>query len=262
IPPPASPPPGAAAGAGRTAGPPPASGQATRPAGPPAGADAGRGATPPGAMPPGAMPPGAQGAAGAGRAGGPPMAPPSPTTAVKQDFARLTLGMFAQSFSSYPLTFAYVGQAEAPQGKADVIEVKGAPNFTVRLFVNSVTHLPVMISWTTPVTPAQIVILAPGQVKPANTPPGARIQEGPAPPADTAPQEEKDKYTKAIADLRKEMMSKPIDNWMFYLDYKNTEGPMFPYKIRRAVGADPTEETTFDAFQINTKINPKKFEPV
>jgi hypothetical protein len=34
--------------------------------------------------------------------------------AVKQDFARLMLGMFASSFAGYPLTFTYAGQAEAP----------------------------------------------------------------------------------------------------------------------------------------------------
>jgi hypothetical protein len=257
IPPPATPPPGAGpAAGGRTAGPAPASGGAGRAAvPPPAGADAGGR---------GGMPPGAPGAAGPGpgRAAGPPVAPPSPTTSVKQDFARLTLGMFAQSFSSYPLTFTYVGQGEAPQGKADVIEAKGAPNFTVRLFVHSVTHLPIMISWTTPATPAQIIILTPGQARPANPPPGARIVDGPAVPADTASQEEKDKYVKAVADLRREQMAKPIDNWIFYMDYRNTEGPMLPYKIRRAVGSDTTEETTVDAYQINPKINPKKFEPV
>ena len=94
--------------------------------------------------------------AGVGRAGGP-ATPPSPAqletarktrvATVKEDFVRLTLGMFAGSFSSYPLTFKYVGQAEAPQGKADVVEAKAAPNFTVRLFVNSQTHLPIMVSW-------------------------------------------------------------------------------------------------------------------
>src|SRR4029450_6257837 len=70
--------------------------------------------------------------------------------AVKQDFVRLTLGMFAGSFSSYPLTFSYVGQAGDPQGKADVLEAKAPPNFTLRLFVNSETHLPIMVSWQAP----------------------------------------------------------------------------------------------------------------
>ena len=35
----------------------------------------------------------------------------------------------------YPLTFTYVGEAEAPQGKADVIDAKGPDNFTIRLFI-------------------------------------------------------------------------------------------------------------------------------
>src|SRR4051812_41743160 len=52
------------------------------------------------------------------------------TPTIKQDFARLMVGMFAASFSGYPLTFSYIGQAEAPQGKADVLEAKGTPNVT------------------------------------------------------------------------------------------------------------------------------------
>ena len=44
---------------------------------------------------------------------------------IKQDFARLMLGMFAGTSSAYPVTFTYVGKAEAPQGKADVLDVKG-----------------------------------------------------------------------------------------------------------------------------------------
>src|SRR4029453_11875504 len=57
----------------------------------------------------------------------------------KQDFARLMLGMFASSYSSFPLPFSYLAQAEAPQGKADVIDVKGPGNFTGRFFINSQT---------------------------------------------------------------------------------------------------------------------------
>ena len=68
-------------------------------------------------------------------------------TTARQDFARLTLGMFAASFDAYPMTFTHAGEAEAPQGKADVLDVKGDANFTARLFVDRATHLPLMISW-------------------------------------------------------------------------------------------------------------------
>jgi hypothetical protein len=219
------------------------------------------------------MPPGAAARAGAppapppgaaGRAAGAPaaMAPASPATSVKQDFVRLTLGLFATSFSSYPLTFKYVGQAEAPQGKADVLDVTGAPNFSVRFFVNMATHLPVMISWTQPASPAQVVIMLPGQPKPPNLPPGTVVVEGPAAPSATATQEEKDKFAKAVADLRKETLAKPIEYRIYYADYRDTDGLKFPYRLRRAIGPDTTEETTFDRFQINAKINPRKFEAI
>ena len=65
----------------------------------------------------------------------------------KKDFARLTLGMFAASFSSFPVEFTYAGQAEAPEGKADVIEVTGEGNFKAKLFIDTQSHLPLMLSW-------------------------------------------------------------------------------------------------------------------
>jgi hypothetical protein len=34
----------------------------------------------------------------------------------------------------------------------------------------------------------------------------------------------------------------------------------FPFRLRRAVGPDTIEETTFDGFKINSKIDAKKFE--
>lgn len=126
--------------------------------------------------------------------------------AVKQDFVRLTLGMFAASFSSYPLVFIYAGQAEAPQGKADVIDAKGAGNFAVRLFVDSETHLPVMVSWQAP------------------------------------------------------SQGKPVEYRVYYADYRDVGDLRFPFRTRRAIAGETVEETEFDRFRINPKIDPKKFE--
>jgi hypothetical protein len=99
---------------------------------------------------------------GAGRAGGvaaPPGGGPPPLSpaqqrviTVKQDFVRLTLGMFATSFSSYPLTFRYAAQGEAPEGKADILDVAGPANFSARFVVQRDTHLPVMLMWQIPAT--------------------------------------------------------------------------------------------------------------
>jgi hypothetical protein len=228
-------------------------------------------------------PPGPPPAAAQGRVGAPPPQPPSQpqldaaramrVAAVKQDFVRLTLGMFAGSFSSYPLTFTYVGQAEAPQGKADVLEAKAPPNFSVQLFINSQTHLPIMVSWKQ----------APGRAgggrgRGEGPPPEGRGRgeapqaegrgapprpEGAAPQAPpTAPPQGAPAAPGAAAPNagRAAAPPAPVEYRIYYADYRDVDGLQWPFRLRRATGQDTTEETTFDRFRINTKIDPKKFE--
>lgn len=155
--------------------------------------------------------------AGAPPAGGPPPGPGrgpggpgplSPLVAVKQDFARLMLGMFAASFPSVPLEFKYAALGEAPEGKADILDVSGPANLSMRFVVQRETHLPVMVMWSAP---------APGQPAPA-------------------------------------------EQRMYFADYRDVDGLKLPFRIRRSVGADTVEETTFDRIRINGKIDPRKFE--
>jgi hypothetical protein len=161
-------------------------------------------------------PPGAVAASASQGRGAPPEQQAAAQTArlatVKHDFARLALGMLAAS-PAYPLTFTYVGKAEAPQGTADVLDVKGPPGpgaFSGRLFVNADTHLPIMVTWTVP------------------------------PPPNNA--------------------SPPPESRLFFADYREVSGIQLPFRLRRALGSDTIEETTFDGFTINGKIDPKKFE--
>jgi hypothetical protein len=197
-----------------------------------------------------------------GRDGGPP-APPTPEqveaqrrtrlAAVKQDFVRLTVGMFAASYSSAPLTFSYVAKAEAPEGKADVLAITGPDNFSARLFVNAETHLPIMMTWTQPAGPQR-------GGGPRGGPPPAR--EGGPPPGATPPQGRGD------APVTPQRGSEPArgggppppESRLFYADYRDVSGVKLPFRLRRALGPDTIEETTFDNFKINPKIDPKKFE--
>jgi len=213
--------------------------------------------------PPAAAPPPPSGAAMGGKpaepARGPGGLPPSPTTPIKQDFAKLTLGMFASSFSSYPLSFTHAGQAEAPEGKADVLDVKGGGNFTARLFIDSKTHLPLMLSWTTP--PNFVPVVA-GQKPPANLPPGSVTFETPMPPPDSATPEQKKQFESDALAARKKVMAstRPTENRIYYADYRDVDGLKLPFRIRRAVGATTVEETVFDRYRINARIDPRKFE--
>jgi hypothetical protein len=246
-------------GDGLIQNPPPQAMPAGRGAGPPAAPSPGTmppGAAPPGAMPPGATPPGAMPQGGRGPGMDPRRAR---LTSVKQDYARLALGLFAAS-SAYPLTFSYAAIAEAPQGQADVLDAKGEGTFALRFFINTKTRLPVMVTWTTP--PTNVIVTVPGQPAPATVAPGAVVVTGPPAPPPNSPKEEMDKYTKDVLALRAKAQATPVEHRLYFADYRDVEGLKFPFRLRRAIGTETTEETTFDRFRVNTKIDQRKFEPV
>ena len=231
------------------------------------------------------------------RPGGPP--PPTPEQLqaaarvqlgnVKQDFARLMLGLFASSYPSHPLTFAYVGQAEAPQGRADVIDVKGPGNFAARLFVDVKTHLPVMLSWQAQPPAARGRGPGPGGAPPAGAPagprggaptagappatappPAAAPPAGSAPPAGApppgappagAPPAGAPAAGAPRAGGPPGGPPAPVENRLYFAEYRSFDGLQLPTRIRRAVAADTTEETTFDRFRINARVDPRRFEP-
>ena len=266
IPPPPAMPIGPGAPAGGSPGAPPQG----RPSGPPAGAPATPPAAPTGSTPPtggapprtapptGGVPPNAMSPMPGGR--GPAMDPRrARLISVKQDYTRLVLGLFASS-GAYPLTFSYAAMAEAPQGRADVLDAKGEGNFTLRLFINTETRLPIMVSWTTP--PTNVIVTVPGQPPPSSVAPGAVVVAGPPAPPKDAPKEEMDKYSKEVLALRAKAQATPIEQRLYFADYRDVDGLKLPFRIRRAIGSETTEETTFDRFRVNAKIDQKKFEPV
>ena len=54
----------------------------------------------------------------------------------------------------------------------------------------------------------------------------------------------------------------PVEHRLYYADYRDVNGLKLPFRLRRAIGADTTEETTFDRYQINGKIDPRRFQIV
>ena len=231
-------------------------------------------------------------------------------TQLKQDFARLALGMFAGAYPAYPLTFTYVGQAEAPQGKADVVDAKGPDNFTLRFFINSETHLPIMVTWQQPAPPARgggpgrgAGPGAPGAAgspagPPAGAAPGAQPGGRGAPPAGAAPTGPPPGGAPAAASpppagppsapagqpaspppagppaagappagARGGAPGAPSappgprpELRLYFADYRDVDGLQLPFRIRRATGTETTEETTFDRYRINQKVDPRRFE--
>ncbi len=66
------------------------------------------------------------------------------------ELARLYLGLTGGTQPGFAATYSFAGQAESPDGKADIIDVTGPDDFKVRLFVDAETHLPLMLTFMEP----------------------------------------------------------------------------------------------------------------
>jgi hypothetical protein len=190
----------------------------------------------------------------------------------KQDFARMVLGMFATSPAAYPLTMTFAGQAESPEGKADIIEVKGEGDFTARLFIDATTHLPLMLSWMAkePLTMSRSVSSGPGGATAvtvgggapvvAGHAPAGQVSAGQTPRANMTP-EEREKLMKQLDEQTKEAEAKRrvVEYRLFYSDYRSVDGVQLPHRLQRSIDGKPTEEVTFDKVKLNAKIDAKKF---
>ena len=68
----------------------------------------------------------------------------------RADISRLMLGWFASTHPALAAEYTYAGEAESPDGKADVIDAKNADGFSARLFIDRESHLPLMVTYQGP----------------------------------------------------------------------------------------------------------------
>ena len=188
--------------------------------------------------------------------------------AAKREFARLTLGLFANSPAAYPLTFSYVGRAESADGEAEVIGVSGEGGFEARLFVDAATHLPLMLTW---MDREPIVIQAGrgGATVAAGGGGTAMIRsiDGTAGPgggrSGRLSAEEMEKLQKEVEAKRAEAEAtrRTVEFRVYYADYRPVGGVKLPHRIQRAIDGKTTEEMVFDTVKVNSKIDAGKFKP-
>ena len=147
----------------------------------------------------------------------------------RADMARFALVFLLTSPSATPLEYAYGGEAEAEDGKADVVDAKGPGSFAARLFFDKKTHRLLMLSYRG-AAPRMIM-----QTRRGDGPPPA----GGAPPELPPPQ---------IVDIQ-----------LFLDDYKNVDGVLLPHHLSRSIDGKPSEEMTFKTIRINPAFKPDAF---
>jgi hypothetical protein len=175
----------------------------------------------------------------------------------RAEISRLMLGWFATTHPAIAAEYTYAGEAESPDGKADVIDAKNADGFNARLFIDRETHLPLMVTYQGP-QPRMITAGGPPPGGPAG---GVRV----APGAERREMTEEDrkKAQEAAEKQLQELRNQPpamVELTLFFDDWRDAGGIRFPHRIRRASGGTTTEEWTVGKVKVNPKIDPKKFE--
>jgi hypothetical protein len=153
------------------------------------------------------------------------------------ELARLLLGILGSTQTSLPVTYTHAGVAESSDGKADIVDVKGADNFTARLFLDTQSHLPLMLTYMAP-EPRIVMATADRRA-----------------PADAA---ERDRLERE----RKEAEAAPpkvVEYRLFFSDYRQVNGVLLPHRIARGSAVKTTEEWEIKSYKINPSFKSDRF---
>lgn len=143
------------------------------------------------------------------------------------DVARLTLMLFLTS----DVPIAWVGIAESPDGKADVLEARFADGQPTRLFLDITSHLPLMLQWQS--------VPAPAGGRRGGQRGGGGGGRGQGQPGAAAPA--------------------PITNDMTFTDHREVNGIRFPYVITKGTNGQTFERWTVTRYRVNPSFNAETF---
>ena len=168
--------------------------------------------------------------------------------------SRLMLGWFAAAHPSANAQYTFAGEAESPDGKAYVIDVKNADNFTARLFIDQQTNLPLMVTYKGP----QPRMMTAGAGAPAVGGGGGHVIRSQAPMTE---EERKKMQADAEKQIQALQSQPPVmsDFALYFEDWRESDGVKFPFKMRRATDGTTTEEWTVNRIKVNPKIDAKRF---
>jgi hypothetical protein len=175
--------------------------------------------------------------------------------ASRSEISRLMLGWFGMTHPAVSAQYTYAGEAESPDGKAHVIDVKNADGFAARLFIDVKTQLPLMVTYQGP----QPRIVTAGGPRPAS----GGAQATPQAQARPVTEEDRKKLAAEAEKQMREMERQPpamVEYTLYFDDWRDEGGIQFPHALRRALAGATTEEWTVNKVKVNPTIDPKKFE--
>jgi hypothetical protein len=143
---------------------------------------------------------------------------------------------------SFQVEYKYAGESDVEDTPADVVEVTGPDKFTVRLFLDKKTHVPLLLSYRGP--KPQIRTMARPTDGNARTP---QVKVG--------PEGAEKKLTAELPAVPEE-----VDFFIRLTDHKKVDGVMLPHKFTFLTESEVSEEFEVSKYQVNPQFKADKFE--
>jgi hypothetical protein len=145
--------------------------------------------------------------------------------------------------SNVACTLTSGGVAEAPDGKADVVDVKGPDKLNLRLFFDTTSHRLLLATY-------QAESLDADQMKELTQ---KAIEKARADPANAA------KVVQEMRDETEKMPKKTITVQMHFSEPKAFGSVTLPSKMSVEGGPQGVEEWTFSSLKLNPPLKPEHF---
>jgi hypothetical protein len=168
-------------------------------------------------------------------------------------------------FGAATLQPTHVAVAEAPEGKADVLEAKNEGGATVRIFVDQQTHVPLMLQYTE-VRPRMMLDGPGGRGGRGGGRGGGGSAEagrgGGGGAAAAGRGEQGQRPSPEEMRRRMEQMPPPAPSTvnLYLADYKKVDGVMLPHRLTQSVDGKPVEEWTIEKVKVNPSLKADFFD--
>lgn len=159
---------------------------------------------------------------------------------IRQEFARDLISLLMLSPPSVPVEFSYAGQADAREGRADVLDVKSPNGFAARLYLDQTTHRPLLMQHRGMIPRLSIN---------TTTHAGGR--------------DEMNKVLKDVTEGRgqgAQAARQEGDLETYFSDYRSVDGIMLPHHITKSANGKLIEEWEIKNYKINPPLSARDFE--
>ena len=156
------------------------------------------------------------------------------------EFSRYLLAMILTPPPSLAVEYKYAGESDVEDTQADVIDVSGPDNFSVRVFFDKKSHIPLLLSYRGPKP----------RIMTMTRQAGSKVEDV------AKAREEAEKKMHAEAPPAPE----EVDFYIRLTDHKKVGGLMLPHKLTFLTENEVSEEFEISKYQLNPQFKADKFE--